>query len=257
MLPQKFWEHPEDATSLLVWADALLEAGDIRGEYISLKLAPPTPETMKKISALEKKRGLLVGPARPFLRSWTFDGHGLVDTITTETKLFLQGFEHISQLHPRLRAQVTALRKKSDMQRLAQCALSKIHYLLLEWTGLEDASLAILAPSFSGIKNLSLAFNQITALGLNALASHASSLEYLALGTSLAQQANGGAIGDAWVHALCENSAFHGLRAVTIHNYQRPPAPHLLEQLKRLPNMNYVGLGSPVYSLAELEKLKR
>jgi hypothetical protein len=196
MLPQKFWERPEDATSLLVWADALLEAGDIRGEYISLKLAPPTPETMKKISALEKKRGLLVGPARPFLRSWTFDGHGLVDTITTETKLFLQGFEHISQLHPRLRAQVTVLRKKSDIQCLAQCALSKIHYLLLEWTGLEDASLAILAPSFSGIKNLSLAFNQIT-------------------------------------------------------------APHLLEQLKRLPNMNYVGLGSPVYSLAELEKLKR
>lgn len=254
----RFWKDPDDPNAVRVWADALSEEGDVRGEFIQLSaLDAPSPEQEKRRATLfESLGGKLIGPARPFLRSWRFGRFGLVTFIVTEAKLFVPGFELIAQLHPRLTATVTALRAKPLIADVAKLPLHRIHYLLLEWTGLTDAALTMLAPALKGVRNLSLAFNDVTAAGLAALAPYASSLESLALGTSLKQREHGDTIGAGWVETLTGNAAFAGLRSVTLYNYHSQPSEAQLDRLRAMPNMKHVGVGQPLYDLGTLEAAK-
>lgn len=254
----RFWENPDDLDALRVWADALVEQGDVRGEFFQLAtLEHPTEEQQAQKAALQKRLGgQLVGPARPFLRSWQFGALGLVQSIVTEAKLFVPAFELIAQLHPRLTASVTALRKKPLVEQLAALPLKRIHYLLIEWTGLTDDTLRTIAPALEGVKNLSLAFNDLTRGGLDALAVHATSLESLALGTSLKQREHGATIGVGWVDSLTSNAGFSNLRSVTLYNYHSRPADEQLDRLRSMPKMKHVGVGSPLYQLEKLEAAK-
>lgn len=254
----QFWERPDDPSAVQVWADALVEEGDVRGEFLQLStLSQPTPAQTARLETMHKQLGgKLVGPARPFLRSWRFGAFGLVESIVTEAKLFVPGFEAIAQLHPRLSATVTALRTKPLIAEMAKLPLARIHYLLLEWTGLTDDTLRVLAPALEGVKNLSLAFNDLTAEGLAALAPLASSLESLALGTSLKQRDRGDPIVAGWVEVLTSLPGFAGLRSVTMYNYQSRPPDAQLERLRAMPKMKFVGVGSPLYQLSQLEQAK-
>ncbi len=254
----QFWERPNDPSAVQVWADALVEEGDVRGEFLQLStLSHPTPEQEARLATMRKKLGgQLVGPARPFLRTWRFGTFGLVDSITTEAKLFVPGFELIAQLHPRLHASVTALRTKPLIAAVSQLALARIHWLQLEWTGMSDETLAVLAPALQGVVNLSLAFNDVTQEGLLALAPFAASLESLSLGTSLAQREAGDRIGAGWVDVLTSHAGFANLRCVTIYNYHSRPSDAQLARLRAMPQMKYVGVGSPFTQLSRLEQAK-
>lgn len=246
--------HPT-RESLRVWADALAEAGEPRGEFIQLSvLEAPTPEqAARRARLLKQLGGRLVGPARPFLRGWRFGDDGLVAWAETEAARFVEGFELIADLNPRLQLAVTALRKKPVRAAVAGLPLRRLHYLRLEWNALDDAALAGLAPALVGVRNLSLAFNDLTADGVAHLAPHAGELEYLALGTSTRQMADGGAIGDGWVRCLVEKAGFSALRDVSLFNYQRPPAAALLDALRNKPGLRGVHLGEPLFDLARLE----
>lgn len=254
----RFWENPDDLDALRVWADALVEQGDVRGEFLQLAtLEHPSAEQRERQAALRKKLGgQLVGPARPFLRSWQFGAFGLVQSVVTEAKLFVPGFELIAQLHPRLTASVTALRKKPLIEQFAALPLKRIHYLIIDWTGLTDDGLRAIAPALEGVKNLSLAFNDVTRAGLDALAAHATSLESLALGTSLKQREQGDTIGVGWVDSLTSNAGFSNLRSVTIYNYHSRPTEAQLDRLRAMPKMKFVRVGSPLYQLETLEAAK-
>ncbi|MBK7864253.1 MAG: hypothetical protein IPJ65_37775 [Archangiaceae bacterium] len=248
---------PNDARALRVWADVLLRAGDLRGELVQLSsLTKPTAAQTRRLEVLRTEHGgALVGPARPYLRSWTFGQGGLVASVVTEARLFVEGFEEIVALHPRLHVTVTALRTPAMIDHFARLPLSRVHYLSLEWTKVTDATLSRLAPALEGVKNLSLAFNEVTAAGLSALAPHAAGLEFLGLGTSIKQRANGDVVGRGWVDCLCATPAFHNLRAVTMYNYHSPPSEADLERLLQLPRIKHIGLGTP-YPLDRLDLLK-
>lgn len=251
---EAYWAHPSPE-ALRVWADALGEAGDPRGEFLQLSaLEAPTPaQEARRATMLRQLGGKLVGPARPFLRTWQFGPDGLVSWAETESGKFVEGFDLIARLNPRLRLAVTALRKKPVRAQVARLPLRRIHYLRLEWSALDDAAVAVLAPGFAGVKHLSLAFNDLTAEGVNAIAPYAQALEYLALGTSTRQMVDGGAIGDGWARVLVEAPGFAGLRHVSLFNYQRPPTTALLDALRVKPGLRGVHLGEPVYDLASLE----
>jgi hypothetical protein len=257
LVTSRFWNDPDDPDAVRVWADALVEQGDVRGEFIQLStLDQPTAKQVARREALRKKLGgQLVGPARPFLRSWRLGRFGLVSSIVTEAKLFVPGFELIAQLHPRLTATVTALRTKPLIEQFSKLALARIHYLIVDWTGLTDSSLTLIAPAFEGVKNLSLAFNDFTRAGLEALAPHATSLESLALG-SLKQREQGDSIGSGWVDALTSHEGFANLRSVTLCDYHSPLSEPLLRRLRAMPKMKYVGVDSPLYLLETLEAAK-
>lgn len=254
----ELWTNPDDPAELRVWADMLLERGDVRGELVHLSLLAERDEAQQaRYQAIRNLHGAkIVGPARPYLRTWIIGDQGLVTSVTTEAKLFVEGFELIRQLHPRLQITVTAMRTKPLIARMATLPLGRIHYLLLEWTGMTDATLAALGPALRGIRNLSLAFNDVTAKGLRVLAPHVETLEYLALGTSLKQRADGVAIGNGWIDVLCELPAFHNLRALTLFNYASPPTPQNKARLAALPKLASITYKQPHYSLGDLERAK-
>jgi uncharacterized protein (TIGR02996 family) len=254
-----FWPNPEKLDALRVWADFLNEQGDPRGEFIQLSvLEAPTPEQRARCLSLKKRLGgKLVGPARPFLRTWVFGGQGLVTSVVCEAPLFIEGFDHICHLNPRLTAAVTAVRKQDTLEKMGTLALHRIQSLILEWNALTDAGLIQIGPALEGVKNLSLAFNQITGAGLRAIAPYVADLEYLALGTSLKQREDGAAIGNGWVDALCDMPAFHNLRAVHLFNYTANPTPERAKRLLKLPRMKSVTFGEPAYLLADVEARKR
>jgi len=83
---EQHWQHPDDKAVLRVWADALAERGDPRGEFIQLCLIEhPTDAQREARVALQKKAGgKLVGPARELLREWRFGPDGLVEAVRAE-----------------------------------------------------------------------------------------------------------------------------------------------------------------------------
>jgi uncharacterized protein (TIGR02996 family) len=76
------YERPDDVDLRLVYADALLERGDPRGELITLQCQPqPTPAQSRRANALVKLHGLAwLGALAPVLASgWRFERGFLAD----------------------------------------------------------------------------------------------------------------------------------------------------------------------------------
>ena len=217
-LLEAFWRKPDDLTPLGVWADLLAEHGDVRAEFIQLNLLrAPTDAQIERRAYLEKKEaGRLVGPARPSLRQWRFGRAGLVETAWCEADKLLTGFEAIAALHPRLTLVVTSLRKKTmaTIAELIKLPLSRVWYWRLEANGLSDKAVIALAPGLRGVKHLSLDGNDVTGAGLSGMASHLADLEFLALGTSMAQRDERPEIVAGWVDALTAKGSFPSLKAL-------------------------------------------
>lgn len=254
-----FWANPDDVGALRVWADSLSEQGDPRGEFIQLSVldGPSAAQQARHASLARSQKGKLVGPARPFLRTWSLGEQGLVTSVTCEASKFIEGFDEIVGLHPRLTAHVTAVRKEDTFARFARLELHRLAFVTLEWSALTDAGLIAIAPALKGLKNLSLAYNLVSGAGLRAIAPFVKELEYLALGTALKQRDDGAAIGNGWADALCDTGAYKNLRAVHMFNYTADPSPDRVTRLWSLPRMKSVTFGHGHYYLSEVEALKR
>ncbi|MGC4113239.1 MAG: aminotransferase class I/II-fold pyridoxal phosphate-dependent enzyme [Myxococcales bacterium] len=259
-----FWKNPDDLDALRVFADLLLEKGDPRGEYLQLSLLEsPTDEQIEKSGALRKKLGgKLVGPAREFLRNYQFGQDGLPSWVTCEAPRFIEGFEQIRWIHPRLTVEITSLRKKTlaTIAELVALPLREIGYLRVEANGLSDKAAVALAPGLAGVKNLSLEGNDLTGEGLRGMAPHLTDLEFLGLGTSMAQFSERPQVVAGWVEALCQPGAFPNLRAlhlrggysgVRLEDAQR-------KRLEALPKMKLVVVNDyPAYDFKTVEGWKR
>jgi uncharacterized protein (TIGR02996 family) len=191
-----YWENPDDRDALRVWADALQEAGDPRGEFIQMSLLEnKTPDQeLKRDQYMRKHGGKLVGPAREYLREWAFGDDGLVVRARLEADKLAAGIEHIERLNPRLSISLTSTKKKSVIDELAKVSLERIHYVSLTQSvmgshggaELSDKSLRALIPSFKKVKNLHLscrgrAKDCFSADALRALGDQLDGIEYFGI----------------------------------------------------------------------------
>ncbi len=226
-----FWKNPDDLNPVKVWADTLVERGDVRGEFMQLCLLEhPTDEQDERRRLMRKKLGgQLVGPARPYVRTFDFDDHGLVNSVTAEAPRVVEGFDLIAALHPRLHLTVTSLRTKTMavIAELVKHPLGQIHMLWLDANGLSDNACAALAPGLDGLKRLSLFHNDVTQKGLEAMAPHLADLEALALSCSMAQlnAKQGPEVVAGWVKALTAPGLFPSLKMLALGTGYGMPAP--------------------------------
>lgn len=261
-LLEAFWKNPDDAKPLGVWADLLVEHGDVRAEYVQLSLLENRTDAQdERRRSLEKKEaGRLVGPARPALRQWSFDRHGLVNSALCEADKLVANFEVIAALHPRLELSVSSLRKKTmaTIAELIKLPLASIWYLRLEANALSDKAVIALAPGLKGIKHLNLEGNDVTGVGLAGMAPHLEALEFLGLGTSMAQRDQRVEVMASWVDALTAPGAFPKLKAlhfrggyggVSLTDEQR-------RRLEKKPGMKFVKVGDYPASGSSLEAWK-
>lgn len=157
-----YWADPGSTEALRLWAEALAESGDVRGEYVLLCLEGPAAEPRRL--AMEKKLGgKLVGPAREHLREWRFGPTGLVESARCEAARLAEGVEAIGQLNPRLVLTVTSLKSKAAVEALAEASLERIYCVDFTaflgthgGTQLSDATLRALVPALRGVRNLAL-----------------------------------------------------------------------------------------------------
>lgn len=228
-----YWANPDDLDTLRVWADALVEAGDVRGEFIQLStLEHRSDEQSKRLQAVfNKLGGKLVGPARPFIRMYGFGPNGLVSGITTEAPNLIKGFDLIAQLNPRLQVTITSLKKKQFHAEFAKLPLRHFSFVDLSWNGIDDRTFVTIAPALDGVTQLSLKYNHVTGEGLRAAAPHFTALEHLELARGTPQRIDEGEALRSWVDALCAVSAFKQVR--TLKLFVTDPEAHD-EQIRRL-----------------------
>jgi hypothetical protein len=244
-----YWARPGDRAALHVWADVLCERGDPRGEYLALcLLSDPTEAQRQKRATVERKLGgKLVGPARAFLREWTFGADGLVERARCEAEKLAAGWAEIGELSPRLSLTVTSTKSKRAMKALATVSLERIHHL--DFTGavmgkqaaqIDDASFRALVPSIAKVKNLALscrgyADTCFSPAALRLLGEASEGIEYLFL-EHFAYVDDGARPQLAplaeYVDVICRAPAFKALRALVLP--LAPPAalrrslPHLV-----------------------------
>ncbi len=232
------WQAPTDRDAMRVWADSLAQSGDPRGEFMQLRLLDdPTPAQSAKAAALEKKLGgKLVGPARPFLDYWSFDGNGMVDMVHCDGNKLVDGWDEIRWLNPRLTLCLTTLRKQTmaTIAKISALPLAEIYFLRIE-SGLTDRALAALAPALGSVRNLSLACNEITAAGLLAAAPHLTSLEFLCVAPPVSERDMDGAC-NALAEAVAACPSLQGLRAIQFFRHGQPDAAHFA-LLEKMPHM--------------------
>lgn len=213
-----YWANPDDLNALRVWADALVEAGDVRGEFIQLStLEHRSDEQTKRLQTVfNKLGGKLVGPARPFVRLYGFGANGLVSGITTEAPNLIKGFDLIAQLNPRLQVTITSLKKKQFHAEFAKLPLRQLSFVDLSWNGIDDRTFVTIAPALADVTRLSLKYNHITGEGLRAAAPQLAALEHLELARGIPSRIEEGEALRSWVDALCSVSAFRHLRTLKL-----------------------------------------
>lgn len=253
------WQNPTDRDAMRVWADSLAESGDPRGEFMQLRLLDePTPAQAEKAAALEKKLGgKLVGPARPFVDYWSFDGNGMVNMVHCDGNKLVDGWDEIRWLNPRLTVCLTTLRKQTmaTIAKISALPLAEIYFLRIE-SGLTDRALAALAPALASVRNLSLACNEITPAGLLAAAPHLTSLEFLCVAPPVSERDMNGAC-NALADAVAGCTSLRGLRAIHFFRHGKPDAAHLA-RLEKLPDMKAaVATPYPPYDANTIDAWKR
>lgn len=187
----QYWQHPEPST-LRVWADALIERGDPRGEYLQMcLLEAPTKEQAAIREAFENKHHpRLAGPVRPFLREFVLGANGLVERARCEADLLVAGLPLIEQLNPVLALSVTSCDAKGAG--LGACSLERIYHVNFAWgvigsqsgSNMKDATLIRIAPALRRVRHLSLQCagygdKCFTPEGLRVLGETVENLEYL------------------------------------------------------------------------------
>lgn len=270
----EYWKEPDSTDALQVWADALVERGDPRGEYVQHCLQGAEPARR----ALEKKLGgKLVGPARGYLREWRFGEHGLVELARCEADKLAAGLEEIARLHPRLILTVTSLKKKAQAERLGALSLAPIYCVdFTSITGthggtqLPDPLLQALAPALRGVRNLALscrgyAGGCFSPDGLRLLGEHLEGLELLALDHYRAGEAPHEDAGRpriapvaGYAEVIAYSPGFRGLKALVLPGADAAPLrrglPHLVTLETSPSHLTYQALA--VRSWRDLERMK-
>jgi len=269
---EQYWQNPDDKDVLRVWADALAEQGDPRGELVHLSLiAQPTDEQREaRVALLKKAGGKLVGPAREFLREWSFGSDGLVEAARAEADKVAAGIEAIGRVHPHLVLTITSLKKKPVIEAFSKISLERIYFVdFTSITGshggtpLSTRTLAAIAPALARVRHLALscrgyADDCFTPEGLLALGEACRALEVLAIDY---YQAGAGPYEDParprlppaeeYARVIAESPGFAGLKAlhladvtpaslgprakIKLNRGPRPSRARELEALKRDP----------------------
>ena len=185
-----YWQTPDDLALLRVYADELDRLGDPRGAFIQTHLAEPQqPEACAAL--LKKHGGALVGPAREFLREYSFGENGLVAYARTEADKLIAGIDLIGRLSAHLILTVTSLKTVALAKQLAQIALDRIYFVDFTaitgthgGTQLPDKVIREIGPAFRGVRRLALsccgrAEQCFSPDGLRTFGAHLGKLEYL------------------------------------------------------------------------------
>jgi uncharacterized protein (TIGR02996 family) len=167
---------PLDDRPRQVHADALVEAGDPRGELIRVQLELAT-STRARAAALEKRSSALLRkheagwlrPIRAHLRSWTWR-RGFLDSIETTGDRWLAGAAAILDAHPVRAVKLTSVDEPREV--LAMPELERIAALDLPYADLGNDDLEWVARSgrVRGLAALGLSSNRISDSGVIALA---------------------------------------------------------------------------------------
>ena len=163
-LIDQIWQAPEDVDRLSVYADWLLQHGDVtRGEYMQLALLPKaTPAQQKRQETLRKKhRGAWLGAARPFVYTWeeSDDSPGFVSRVKVNLDKFAKGFAKVAALGPRLLVDINPVITAAGRKQLAKLPLGELYGLGLYETDLQwvdDRLLAAMLPKLEGLRKIEL-----------------------------------------------------------------------------------------------------
>ncbi len=238
------WANPDDVEAHRVRADWLLAHGDATlGEYIQLGLAPEQSfDQQRRANMLLKKyRSSWLGPARPFVRSWSHDRRGLLATATCEAQALRDGFAHLLALGPRLRLTVTTMRKRprATIAELAALPLGRVYGLSLS-SGIDDRGMSRLAPALAGITHLDLGNNSFGGVGLRAVGRYVTGIRTLSV------------ISDkytpVWIDAIVEMPGFATLECVEVRGHDlrtQLPDDAELARLWSMPAMKRVNPTRP------------
>src|SRR5450432_3722305 len=183
-LLQAIWADPKAREPRLVHADYLQERGDPRGEYIALRLrGVDDPKVTSRALAIERKLGgKWLGAARPLVFSLAFDFGGLLASVSCQAVKFVEGFDVIVGIQPRLAIEITSLRtkKRETIAKIAALDFTRVHEARIWSQELDDDVLATLAPTLGKCKRLSIG-GAYTAEGIRALEAHVAGLEHVHL----------------------------------------------------------------------------
>lgn len=177
-LRQTVFDNPASNEARLVYADWLMEHGDLHGEFIRLSIADPaygTPEYKEitaRLESLEKKHAKTwVAPIRRYVRSWAFD-RWFPSFVVCDTGLFIEGAEALVATCPILCVEVTAVKPK-QIPALAACPIGKLDELRISSQRLDDMQVKTLvsSPALTGLRKIDLGWNNFGAEGARAIAS--------------------------------------------------------------------------------------
>jgi hypothetical protein len=266
---EEYWNDPGSKDALRVWADALIERGDPRGEYVQICLEGSPAKDKRR--ALEKKLGgKLVGPAREYLREWSFGPDGLVESARCEAVRLAAGAEEIGRLNPHLMLTVTSLKKKTVYDQLAKVSLHRIHcvdFTRYGGTQVKDKALAAVVPALSQVRNLAFScrgygnqcFSPDT---LRALGEAHEGIEFLFLDY---YQAGTGPYEDPskprlapiedYAEVIVSSPGFQSLKVLYLPGADPEPLRASLPNLVKLETSDSDGYDVP-YNPRELERLK-
>lgn len=137
-LLEAIWRDPEDDAARQVYADWLMEKGDVRGELIALQLLVSEPEAKKKAKRLiEKNRRTLLGP--------------LAKAVMASTAVFERGFLVACETDVRRKVEADVIFGRPEwatVERIvfhSYAGLSAHMRALVEARGVTEAALAALA----------------------------------------------------------------------------------------------------------------
>jgi uncharacterized protein (TIGR02996 family) len=188
-------DAPDDEAPRLVYADALLERGDPRGEFIQIQCAlgrslvgaralplfrdkdaknPMTEKELAKREAelLKKHQKEWLAPIRPFIRTWRWK-QGFVDSVEADAATFFANVSAIFAATPLRHVSLTAL-KKPTIDALAKSADA---FLPLRALSLHNQQLGPKTAhlfhswSFANLRELDLPHNALENAGVSMLAS--------------------------------------------------------------------------------------
>jgi uncharacterized protein (TIGR02996 family) len=219
-------DSPDDLDARVVYADALEEAGDARGEliHVQVKLAQTELSEDERASLGEREKKLLkkhrtkwLAPFKPYVLKCALT-RGFVESIVTDGVRFLAGAAFLTDATPLVHATITGLTPQLVERLVEKAELARLRSLDLGLNrlGPEDAARLAACPHLRGLRVLGLADNALGPAGASALAGAPwPKLASLAL--------DGNALGDAGAAALAAGS-WPKLRTLTLARNEIGPA---------------------------------
>lgn len=174
-LRAEVFREPGDLAVKQVYADALIEQGDPRGDFIRIQceLDRASGDDRERLLALERRlleahERAWLAPIRDDLLSWRWR-HGFVYRVTTNESRWAMGARNIVAHEPVRRVQITGVKK---VAMVVGPALAQIAALALPDDRLSSKKVAALCASehVRGLRGLDLSGNPIDVAGLRVLA---------------------------------------------------------------------------------------